>query len=77
MIEVMGGYSKIVNVTNDVNDENIEIVVYIKMFYRIETAKDEMIKQLKGYGFKTEVEYNGQLKDTMYKIITIDPVEVK
>ena len=77
MIEVMGGYSKIVNVTNDVIDENIEIVIYIKMFYRNETAKDEMINQLKGCGFKTEVGYNGQLKDTMYKIINIDPVEVK
>ena len=77
VIEVMGGYAKIVDTETTIDGCGIELTVYVRMFYGDETVKDEMVKLLRELGFKTEINRLGIIQDSLYKKMMIVPTEVK
>lgn len=66
MITVDGGFAKVVNVTNENDGEFVKTMVYVKMCYADQTAKNLLSKELRKYGFKYE---SSNYDDSRYKII--------
>ena len=71
MIEVMGGYTKIVNFETSIYDDNVEGVLYVRVVYSNKNVKESLITELKKIGFKEQLEMDGSINDVMYKVVDI------
>ena len=71
MIEVMGGYTKIVNFEPIICDDNVEGVLYVRVVYSNKNVKESLITELKKIGFKERLEMDGSINDVMYKVVDI------
>ena len=71
MIEVMGGYTKIVNFEPIICDDNIEGVIYVRLVYSNKNVKETLTTELKKIGFIERQEMDGSITDVMYKVIDI------
>jgi hypothetical protein len=71
MIEVMGGYTKIVNFEPIICDDNIEGVIYVRLVYSNKNVKETLTTELKKIGFIERQEKDGSITDVMYKVIDI------
>ena len=71
MIEVMGGYTKIVNFETSICDDNVEGVLYVRVVYSNKNVKESLITELKKIGFKERLEMDGSINDVMYKVVDI------
>ena len=71
MIEVMGGYTKIVNFETSICADNVEGVLYVRVVYSNKNVKESLITELKKIGFKERLEMDGSINDVMYKVVDI------